>query len=160
MLSLERARLAVLRGRGLILAAWGLSTLVWAATVADNYLVHLPYSWGHWCVACYNYYDGLYADVADPGLIAAAFFGASLTCLFLLWLPGLGAARAGLRAFLVVGPGLVVAFEGGAYFLLSYWWNIHATNFLAGTPFTNSVVFWTSAAVLAGGVTADLLARR
>lgn len=145
--------------RRLVLGIGILSTFVWVLTVADNYLVHLPYSWGHSCLACYNYYDGLYADVADPGVVAALFFSVSLVCLTILWAPKYGVRRAAVRTLLVVGPASVLAFEAGAYFLLAYWWNIHATNFLTNTPFTNEVLFWTSAAVLAVGVLVDRLMR-
>jgi len=144
----------------MILAAGYASTFAWMFTVADNYLVHIPYSWGHWCAACYSYYNGLYAGVADPGLVAALSFVVSLSCLVLLWVPRYGVRTAAFRALLLVHLRPSSPSKTGAYFLLPYWWNIHATNFLTGTPFTNQALFWVSAAILVVGTSIELTRRR
>ena len=148
------------RRRASILAIGWASTFIWVLTVADNYLVHLPYAWGHWCIACYEYYNGLYAEIADPGIIAAAFYLVSLGCLFLLWAPKYGHRKAAMRITLLVLPASLLAFEVGVYVLLNYWWTVHVTNFLTGTPVTNEVLFWASAVVLAAGVTAEVAVRQ
>jgi len=160
MSNLSRSQRPLSRRRAWILAIGWASTFVWVLTVADNYLVHLPYAWGHWCMDCYDYYNGLYALIADPGVIAAAFYLVSLGCLFLLWMPKYGTRKAALRTALLVAPASLLAFEAGVYILLNYWWNVHVTNFLTGTPFTNEVLFWASAVVLAAGVTVELVVRQ
>ena len=139
-----------------------LSTVGWMVVVFDNYVVHVPYAWGRTCIPCYNYiyyiYDFAYA-VAYPGLVAAAFFVVFLVSLILLWTPRRGVTTALLWTFLIVAPLCLFVFEIGAYYLLFGYWNIHATDFLAHTPFTNRVLFWTSGAVLLVGLALEGLRR-
>jgi len=151
--------------RHIVLFVGCAATLVWVFNVADDILYHTPYVWGQWCgetppnlfqrESCslvYNYYYRFDTGMVDLGVIAAASLLVSLVCLAILWTPRKGARRAVFRTFLIVAPGEVLLFEACVYFLLNYWWTIHATGFLAGTPFTNEGLFWTSAAVLAIGV--------
>ncbi|MDG6926106.1 MAG: hypothetical protein JRN09_06090 [Nitrososphaerota archaeon] len=146
------------------------TTAVWVFTVVDDYLYHTPYFWGQWCgqsglsqlgrdscILVYNYYYRLDAHLVDSGVVAAMFLLVSLVCVALLWLPEQGLRTALLRTVLVVAPAEVLAFEVGVYFLLNYWWTVHATEFLSGTPFSNEAVFWISAAVLCLGASAAAL---
>ena len=165
------SRALVIRA-GALLAAIA-STAVWVFTVVDDYLYHTPYFWGQWCaeaslpalarqscVFVYNYYYGLDAHTVDSGVVATFFFLVSLSCLVILWTPKLGVRRAVLRALLIAAPAELVAFETGVYFLMNYWWTIHATEFLSGTPFTNEAVFWLSAFVLGAGVALEAVTAR
>jgi hypothetical protein len=149
------------------------STGVWVFTVVDDYLYHTPYLWGQWCsgtglsalarqtcVFVYNYYYSLDAHTVDSGVVATVFFLVSLTCLAVLWSLKQGVRRAVLRTLLIAAPAELVAFEAGVYFLMNYWWTIHATEFLSGTPFTNEAVFWLSALVLCAGLALEVAARR
>lgn len=151
------------RMRPVIIAVGFVSTLIWGTMVVDNYFVHVPYAWGHTCIPCYNYVYYVYNFgyyVAYPGFVAALFFAVFLVCLLLLWLPRKGLLESLVRTFLIVAPAVLFVWEIGMYFFLNFWWTIHATNFLARTPFTNEAVFWTSAFLLIVGVTVELVRRR
>ena len=152
-------RRPLVRRRKVLLAVGSACAFVWLVIVADNYLVHIPYAWGLRCMPCYSFYNGMYVDVADPGLVAALFFLVSLACLALLWAPWHGPRTALLRVVLIVAPACLLAYEVGVYFLLSYWWPVHATIFLTGTVFTNEAVFWISAVLLAAGLAAGWISK-
>jgi len=141
----------------LALSSGGLLTVV-----LDNYAVHIPYSWGRTCIPCYNYvyyvYDfGYY--VGYPGLLATFFFLTFLAGVFLIWLPGKGVVASLFWTSMLVAPLCLFVFEIGAYFWLPGYWRVHATNFLAHTPFTNEGLFWTSGTVLAVGLGLEVLRR-
>lgn len=149
------------------------STAVWVFTAVDDYLYHTPYFWAQWCgsaglsalerqscVFVYNYYYSLDAHTIDSGVVATSLFVVSLTCLIVVWAPRHGVRRAALRALLIAAPAELLAFEMGVYILMNYWWTIHATEFLSGTPFTNETVFWLSALVLGAGLTLEAVTRR
>jgi glucan phosphoethanolaminetransferase (alkaline phosphatase superfamily) len=153
----------LVRFRLWIQVAWWVSFVAWVGVVVDNYVVHIPYALGRQCIPCYNYVYYVYNfgySVGSPGVVGAAFFATSIIFLLLLWAPSQGLLTASLRVLLVVAPAMVFLFEVGVYFFLNYAWDIHATNFLEGTPFTNWVVFVLSGTVLPLGVAVELLRRR
>lgn len=151
------------RLHGPVLILWLVSTAGWLLFVVDNYIIHTPYALGKDCIACYNYvyylYDFAY-HYAYPGAFAAVFFVISLACLVLLWTPAHGLGTALSRTVLIAGPALVFLFEVGVYFWLNRDWNVHATDFLEGTPLTNQTVFWLSGAVVLAGIAVEYIRRR
>ncbi len=152
----------LLRLRRWVWVAWWVSFVAWVGVVVDNYIVHIPYALGRECIPCYNYVYYVYNFgyyVGSPGVVGAVFFGLAAIFLLVLWIPKQGLLTASLRVLLIVAPAMVFAFEIGVYFFLNYAWNIHATNFLEGTPFTNWVVFLLSGVTLGLGVGLELARR-
>lgn len=142
-------------------------------TAVDDILYHTPYRWSQWCgesglsalgrSSCslvYNYYYSLDAHVVDSGVVASVFLLVSAASIVALWTPAVGLLRALARTILIVVPLAVCGFEVAVFFLLNYWWTVHATEFLAGTPVTNEVVFWVSLAVLLFGVLVEGIVSR
>jgi len=152
----------LVRLRRTLQAVLAASTAGWMLVVFDNYVVHIPYSWGRTCIPCYNYVYYIYNFgyyVGYPGLLAAIFFLVFLACVFMLWLPRRGVVTSLFWTFMLVAPLCLFVFEIGAFFWLPGYWKVHATNFLVHTPFTNEGLFWTSGTLLAVGMGLELLRR-
>jgi len=149
------------------------SSVAWTFTLADDILYHTPFVFGQWCGqpglaqlgknvcwVIYNYYYSLDAGAFDLASVALLSLTVTAICLAVLWAPRLGVWGALFRTFLVFVPLAILVFETLVYFLLNYWWTVHASGFLSGTPMTNEVVFWGAAATLAGGLSLEMIRRR
>jgi len=169
-------KLSILDKRPVRAGAWFLafaSSAVWVFTLADDILYHTPYFFGQWCGApgldslgkgvcslVYNYYYSLDVATFDLGALALVSIFVTAASLTLLWAPRVGLPRALFRSFLVFIPLAVLVFEALVYFLLNYWWNIHATEFLSGTPVTNEVGFFGALVTLAAALSLDIVLNR
>ncbi|MDG7010843.1 MAG: hypothetical protein JRN57_01860 [Nitrososphaerota archaeon] len=146
-------------------ASFGLASsgFVFVSLVAGNYLVFSPtlavQNLGSYLLAPVYFFseDILGLPYFDEGVWAFVSF-----CGILLSLSALRARPLGWRGSLVesatiFGPGILLSFEAGVYFLIPSYFFLQVTNFVGrsglGSYLTNWTVFLISLAVLLAGVT-------